>query len=287
VFRRIVCEAPDRARKVPDVITASREHLGWVLHDFGREDADDTVLLLPGALCTARFYDDLLAEPSIRDAPIRFVAATLPGFGGTPPPDDLSMESYAALASRLAVDLGCDVVVGHSLGANVAIEMASSGQFSGPLVLLSPSFSRKDESMFPRALDRVSRVLGHLPYSLMLKLVGPAMKSGLPPSSRDVLIGELKKNDPRFLRRQTHLYLSYLDRHGSLAQRFCDSGVRAWLVFGERDDIGIADDERELLALAPHVNLVEIADAGHFTLNQKPSEIAALVIDAVKSTIPR
>ncbi len=197
------------------MITASREHLGWVLHDFGREDADDTVLLLPGALCTAKFYDDLLAEPSIRDAPIRFVATTLPGFGGTPPPDDLSIESYAALASRLAVDLGCDVVVGHSLGANVAIEMASSGQFSGPLVLLSPSFSRKDESMFPRALDRVSRVLGHVPYSLMLKLVGPAMKSSLPPASRDVLIGELKKNDPRFLRRQTHLYLSYLDRHGS------------------------------------------------------------------------
>jgi pimeloyl-ACP methyl ester carboxylesterase len=269
------------------VITASREHVGWVLHEFGHEDADHSVLLLPGALCTARFYDDLLAEPSIRDAPIRFVATTLPGFGGTPPPDDLSIESYAALASRLAADLGCDVVVGHSLGANVAIEMASSGQFSGPLVLLSPSFSRKDESMFPRALDRFSRVLGHVPYSLMLKLVGPAMKSSLPPASRDVLIGELKKNDPRFLRRQTHLYLSYLDRHGSLAQRFCDSGTRAWVVFGERDDVGIADDERDLLESTPHVNLVEITDAGHFTLNQKPSEIAALVIEAVESTIPR
>ena len=286
VLARIACEAPDRARVVASLIEQSREHLGWVLHESGPADAEHTVLLLPGALCTARFYDDLLAEPSISDAPIRFVASTLPGFGGTSPPDDPSMESYAALASRLAADLRCDVVVGHSVGANVAIEMASTGQFSGPLVLLSPSFSRKDESMFPRVLDRLSRVLGHVPYSLMLKIVGPAMKSSLPPARRDVLTAELKKNDPRFLRQQTHLYLSYLDRHGSLAQRFCDSGTRAWVVFGERDDVGIADDERELLESTPHVNLVEISDAGHFTLNQKPSEIAALVLEAVKSPIP-
>jgi pimeloyl-ACP methyl ester carboxylesterase len=262
---------------------ASREHLGWVLHESGPENAAHSVLLLPGALCSAAFYDDLLAEPSISGAPIRFVATTLPGFGGTAPPDDLSMEGYAKRASRLAGDLGCDVVVGHSLGANVAIEMASGKEFSGPLVLLSPSFSRKDESLFPRVLDRLSRVIGHLPYALMLKLVGPAMKSSLPAARREELIRELKKNDPRFLRRQTHLYLAYLDRHGSLVRRFCDSGSRAWVVFGASDDIGLAVDERAMLEATPHVTLVEIPEAGHFTLNQKPSAIAALVLEAVTS----
>jgi len=252
-----------------------------VLQESGAEGADRSVLLLPGALCTAAFYDDLLAEPSLREAGIRFVATTLPGFGGTRPLDDLGMESYSTLASRLAGELGCGVVVGHSLGANVAIEMASAGKFSGPLVLLSPSFSRKDESLFPRVLDRASRLLGHLPYSLMLKLVGPAMRSSLPPARRAFLTGELKRNDPRFLRRQVHLYLSYLDRHGSLAGRFCESGVRAWVVFGEHDDIGITPDERALLDAAPQVTLVEIPAAGHFTLNQKPNEIAALVLEAV------
>ena len=263
------------------VIEARRERLGWIIHEFGRSDAAHSVLLLPGALCTAVFYDDLLAEPSIRDASVRFVATTLPGFGGTTPPDDLSIESYAKLASELASDLGCDVVVGHSLGANVAIEMTSSGEFSGRAVLLSPSFSRKDESMFPRVLDRLSRVLGHLPYSLVLKMVGPAMKSSFPPSRREVLTNELKNNDPRFLRRQTHLYLAYLDGHGSLARRFCDSRTPAWVVYGEHDDVGITPDERDLLKAAPHVRLVEIPDAGHFTLNQKPGEIAAIVLEAV------
>jgi hypothetical protein len=108
-----------------------------------------------------------LAEPSMSKTPIRFVATTVPGFGGTAPPEDVSMESYSQLAGKLASDLGCDAVVGHSLGANIA-------------------------------------VLGHLPYSLMLKIIGPAMKSSLPPTRREALIAELKKNDPHFLRRQTH-----------------------------------------------------------------------------------
>ena len=82
----------------------SREHLGWVVHEYGPQGADQTVLLLPGALATALFYDDLLAEPEVLDGAIRFVATTLPGFGGTPAPDDLSMENYARLAGRLAAD---------------------------------------------------------------------------------------------------------------------------------------------------------------------------------------
>jgi pimeloyl-ACP methyl ester carboxylesterase len=269
------------------MIAATREHLGWVLHESGPESADHSVLLLPGALCTAAFYDDLLAESSMSKAPIRFVATTVPGFGGTSPPEDMSMESYSKLAGQLASDLGCDAVVGHSLGANIALEMACAGEFSGPLVLLSPSFSRRDESKFPRALDRLSRALGHLPYSLMLKMIGPAMKSGLPPARREALIAELKKNDPRFLRRQTHLYLEYLDRHGSLAPRFADSGVPAWVVHGESDDIGLADDERDVLEASPHVSIVRISDSGHFTLNQQPAEIAKLVLEAVTTTVPR
>ena len=161
------------------------------------------------------------------------------------------------------------------------LEMVSAGEFSGPVVLLSPSFSRKDESIFPRALDRLSRVFGHLPYALMMKLIGPAFGSSLPPARREFLVNELKKNDPRFLRAQTRSYLAYLDRHGSLAKRFCDASVRAWVVFGEKDDIGLAPDEREVLAAAPHVTLIEIADTGHFALNQKPDEIAAIVLQAV------
>jgi pimeloyl-ACP methyl ester carboxylesterase len=259
----------------------AREHLGWQLHESGPKTADHTVLLLPGALCTAAFYDDLIAEPSLRGASIRFVATTLPGFGGTEPLEDVSIENYATLAGRVAADLGCDAVVGHSLGANVAIEMAAAGAISGPVVLLSPSLSRQDESKFPRVLDRLGLVFGHLPYSLMLRIIGPAMRGSLPPSRRDVLIAELRNNDPRFLRRQTHAYLEYLDRHGSLGSRLGDAGVRTLIAFGGRGDVSLSDDERNVLGGYAHVEIVEVPNAGHFTLNQEPGRIAELLRSAL------
>jgi hypothetical protein len=83
------------------VIETSREHLGWVLHEAGPENADHRVLLLPGALASWAFYEDLLAEPSIREAPVRFHRDDAP------------------------------------------VEIVSTSEFSGPVVLLSPSFSRR------------------------------------------------------------------------------------------------------------------------------------------------
>jgi pimeloyl-ACP methyl ester carboxylesterase len=259
----------------------SREHDGWVVDESGRPGADHAVLLLPGALATAPFYDELLAEPKLRAASIRFVATTLPGFGRTRPLDDLNMENLASRAGKLCADLRCDVVVGHSFGANVAIEMVAAGEFSGRVVLLSPSFSRVDESKFLRALDRLARVLGHLPYAAMLKLIGAAMKVNLAPERRDALVAELQRNDPRFVRRQMRSYLEYLDSHGSLAPRLCDSGAQAWVAFGERDDIGLTGVERRVLEDCPRVTVVEIADAGHMTLNEKPGRVAELVLEAV------
>jgi hypothetical protein len=45
-------------------------------------------------------------------------------------------------------------------------------------------------------------------------------------------VAELKRNDPGFARSHTRRYLEYLDRHGSLVPRLCDSGVRPSVVFG-------------------------------------------------------
>jgi pimeloyl-ACP methyl ester carboxylesterase len=257
------------------------DHDGWRLDESGLPDSDHSVLLLPGALCSAAFFEDLIAEPPLRDASIRLVATTLPGYGRTTPLDDLSIESYARHAGKLAADLGCDLVVGHSLGANVAIEMAAAGEFSGPLLLLSPTFSRGDESIFPRVLDRLGRVLGNLPYAAMFKIIGPAMKGSLPPDRYEALAADLKNNDPGFVRQQTHHHLDYLDRHGDLVPRLCDAKVSACVVFGEHDDVGLTDPERRGLEECPNTRLVTISGAGHFTLVQEPEQIAELLLGMV------
>ena len=130
----------------------------WDTVQSGPADAECTVLLLPGGWCTAVFYQELMAQPAL--AGIRLVAVSLPGNGGTSAPADLSVENYARLTAELADRLGCTAVLGHSMGANVALEMVGSGAFAGPVVLLAPSFSRQDEAMIIRVLDRLAEVPG-------------------------------------------------------------------------------------------------------------------------------
>ena len=268
-----------KSLQVPPASAGSRD--GWELHESGPSDARYTVLLLPGAMASHVFFEDVAAEPMLNT--VRLVATTLPGYAGTPPPLDDSVEAYAGQAGKLAADLGADVVVGHSVGANVAIEMGAAGPFSGSLVLLSPSFSRKDESIVPRALDRLATVFGHLPYTLVLKMIGSMLKGAVPDNRREALAAELQKNDPRFVRRNMHSVLRYYDRHGVLAPRLCSSGLRAWVVFGEHDDTKLQDGERRELDSCPHVDLMTIPGTGHFTLNTHPGRIAELIVEAISA----
>ena len=141
--------------------------LDWELRESGPADAECTVLLLPGGMCSSGSYAEVMAEPAL--AGVRLVAATLPGQAGAPPPDDYSVEAYARLVNELATKVGADVLVGFSMGASVAVEMVTSGTFSGPVVLLGVSLSTKDEPAFFRGIVHATRVLGGLPCTVLAK----------------------------------------------------------------------------------------------------------------------
>jgi len=251
----------------------------WDIRTSGPADAANTVLLLPGSLATAVFYEDLMAEPAL--AGVRLVAATLPGQGGTPVIGDLSVESYATLAGQLAASLGADAIVGHSTGANVAIEMAATGTFTGPLVLLAPSLSRRDESLVPRILDKLGLVLGPLPFALLRAIMGPALASSFRPSHRAALLAAFRRNSPSLMRTHLHAYLSHLDRHGSVAPRLCASGVPARIFYGAKDDVTITPDERRTLE-ACGVTIQTLPDTHHFIANERPTEVATALLEALK-----
>ncbi|MFF3447877.1 alpha/beta fold hydrolase [Streptomyces sp. NPDC002667] len=251
----------------------------WDIKESGPSDADTRVLLLPGGMCSTAFYDDLMAAPALATAPVRLVAATLPGHAGTTPPHDLSMENYAALAGALAAERGCTVVVGHSMGANVALEMAAGGHFAGPIVLLSPTFSASDEDKALAIANSLGRVpgVGTLAWAGLVKLAPRAMANELPPDRREALTAEFEKNDPAFCRQVIRHHFDYLDRYPDLVARLRDSGAAAWVVRGDHDDIGLSDEERAGLEAAPGVTMVSVPDAGHLALVQQPDVIAELV----------
>jgi pimeloyl-ACP methyl ester carboxylesterase len=254
-------------------------HGHWDVRESGPLDAEHTVLLLPGGMCTTAAMEPIIA--ALAPAAIRVVAATLPGFGRTWHPDDLSVENYAALAGKLAADVGADMVAGHSLGANVALEMAAAGVFEGPIALFSPSFSREDEAKELGTMNSIGRVpgIGLLAWITMLKVMPRAMKSKLPAESADVFAADLANNDPRFCRALVRNYYDYLDRHGSLVARLCESGVKAAVAFGDDDEIGLTDEERRGLEASPNVSLVTITDATHFMVVEQPAQIAELICE--------
>ena len=256
------------------------DYNGWAVRETGPADAAAGVLLLPGGLESAAFYAAIVAELQRVAARIRTVATTLPGYGGAPALEPASFEERGRQAAALARAYGCGVIVGHSIGANIALEAARSGEFMGELVLLSPSFSRADKSIFPRILDRLSIALGHLPYALLIRLIGPLMSGSLPAEHRASLIAAMRTNQPRDVQRETRAYLAYLDRHGSLAEALCDAHLPTCVVFGEHDDIRLAAEERQILEACEHLELVIIPDASHFTLVEKPEQIARLILDA-------
>ena len=271
-------EEPDQ---VPSHVVSRREWNGWELREAGPDAARRSALLLPGVLCTAAFYGDLLTDPRLVERGVGLVAATPPGFGGRPAPDDVSIEGFARLTGELAGNIGCDVVVGHSFFANVAIEMAAAGLFSGPIVLLSPCFSREDEEKDFRQIDRISRVpgLGRLAWLLLPRMLNSSLRGRLPADRHADLIAEMRATDMAVCRRMARLYFDYLDRHGSVVPRLRASGVDAWVVRGDRDEIGLSEEERRDLEASPNVTMVTVPDAAHFVMTDQPAPTAGLIID--------
>src|SRR5439155_5975528 len=69
-----------------------RMEIDWELREAAPRDAERTVLLLPGGLCGAGSYAEVMAEPSL--ARMRLVAATMPGHAGAPPPEDYGVPTW-------------------------------------------------------------------------------------------------------------------------------------------------------------------------------------------------
>jgi pimeloyl-ACP methyl ester carboxylesterase len=154
-------------------------------------------------------------------------------------------------------------------------------------VLLSPSFSREDESSVLAVFDNVGRVpgLGRAAWWAMLKAMPRGLKKEFPADRADALVAELANNDPRFCRATVRVYFEYLDhRAGDLASRLCDSGARAWVAFGDgKGEVGLTDEERRRLEACPSVELVTLRGSGHMGLVDNPGLVAGLVLDAVEA----
>ena len=252
----------------------------WQLRESGPTDAERTVLLLPGGMCSAGSYAEVMAQSTL--AQTHLVAATLPGQAAAPSPDDYSVEDYARHVTELATRVGADAVVGFSMGAVVAVEMVTSGRYRGPVVLLGVSLSPTDEPALFRAMIRSTSVLGNLPMRV-LAAGAASMVKRIPasPERQTQLREDFRRNRPRDMRLGLRAYLRWLHRHEGRAERLCDAGVPMWIVHAEKGDGGLTDDERRTLEACPHAHVVTIPGAVFFLPNEIPERIAEIIGEAL------
>jgi len=254
----------------------------WERLIVGPLDADRSVLLLPGGANAARSFDLVMAEPALSG--VRLVATTLPGMAGAPVSAEVSIPAVARRAGELARENACDVVVGFSYGATIALDMVLSGHFQGPVVLLGLSLTTPDESTFFRYVVRVSQKVGRWPMAILFRLM-PLMARSAKTSERHKkeLIEDFKQNRAGDAVRVCGEYLDYIAADRNFAAELAASGSPVWVVHAEeKGDGGLTDAERATLEAAPNVTLVTIPGAVFLIPDEAPQRTAAVIADALK-----
>jgi pimeloyl-ACP methyl ester carboxylesterase len=204
----------------------------WELLVEGPPDAERSVLLLPGGANAARSFDLVMADEALSG--VRKVATTLPGMAGAPVSTDPSVPGMARRAGELAREHGCDVVVGFSHGATVALEMVLSRQFRGPVVLLGISLTTEDESRIFRALVRASARVGSWPLGMLLRLMPlMARTAKVPAQHKRELVEDLRQNRARDSVRVCLEYVDYIAADRDYAAELAASGSPVWVVHAE------------------------------------------------------
>ena len=259
----------------------------WERLIVGPLDADRSVLLLPGGANAARSFDLVMAEPALSG--VRLVATTLPGMAGAPLTGDVSVPGLARKAGELARELArehrCDVVVGFSHGATVALEMLLAGHFRGPVVLLGLSLTSEDDAAFFRAAVRLSQKVGRWPMGTLLRLVPLMVRSAkIPEPHKRELIEDLKQNRAGDSVRVSAEYLDYIAADRDYAAELAASGSPAWVVHAEKNgDGGLTDVERATLEAADNVTLVTVSGSVFLLPDEAPDQTAAVIATALST----
>ncbi len=252
----------------------------WELVIAGPADADRSVLLLPGGANAARSFNLVMADPALSG--VRLVATTLPGMAGALVSEDVSIPALSRRAGELAEEHGCDVVVGFSHGATVALDMVLSGHFHGPLVLLGISLTTEDEAAFFRAVVRASQKVGRWPMAAMLRLM-PLMARSAKTSKahKKELIEDFKQNKASDSVLVCVEYLDYIAEDRDFAAQLAASANPVWVVHAEKGDGGLTHAERATLQEAPNVTLVTIPGSVFLLPDEAPQKTAETIASAL------
>lgn len=141
---------------------------------------DDPVFALVHGLGVSSGYFAAVTE-RLRETG-RVVVFDLPGFGGVPHPrDPLSIEEFARGVELGLDELGIEdaVLVGHSMGAQVVIEVARSASPRGRRLVLIGPVVRDDQRSLRRVVPAFARSAVHERFGAAMASVRGYLRAGV------------------------------------------------------------------------------------------------------------
>lgn len=254
--------------------------LRWHVQSFGQ---GPLILLLHGIGSATHSWADL-APLLARDHSV--LSLDLPGhaFTSAPAIDRFTLPSLAGLIAALLASLDAQPVllVGHSAGAALALELAASGLVRPRAVIgLNPFLGTPRVPLW----GAVSRLARHPAL--------PALATRIT-STKAWLRATIRGSGSAWPERNVELYGRLVRRSGHVGAAL--AMLAAWdirpllrglprialpvtLVAGERDRWARFDDIATAARLLPDAELVTLAGTGHVTHEEQPERVAQLILD--------
>lgn len=245
----------------------------------------DQVLLLHGQPGNAHDWDPVRVEVGGR---ARAIAIDRPGWNGRGSPRNLAGNAQAAVAALDAAGVERATVVGHSLGGAVAAWLAAEQpERVSALVLAAPSANCASLNRLDQLL--AARVVGPLLGAAALGGIGSAL---LVAPLRHRIGSQLGVEDA-YLRRYARLLLNPLTWAAFAAEqrmllrdlpaletRLGTISAPTTVVVGTADRVVSPNSAGELTQRIPGAELVRFEGAAHLLLQERPRELADVILAA-------
>ena len=247
-----------------------------------REDGPSSapvLVLLHGLSGSMHWFD--MVVPLLVDS-YRIVRVDLLGHGSTGgPAADAPAQARMVAAVLEALDLDAVTVMGHSFGADVAVELNEKSPRVDRLVIVAQAPDYSDATL-PGAssLMRVPGLRTAAPRLVqgIAGLIGPHLiERRVPPAGRGLAVqalSDFRALDPRMFR------VAVVDRGERMARRPLDAQVRdagkpALVILGENDHFYGARSKARYEAAGAEVHV--FAGCGHSPCGEMPEQTVALI----------
>ncbi|ARC57680.1 Tropinesterase [Frondihabitans sp. 762G35] len=213
-------------------------------------------VLVPGIGVASNYFERL--APNLNQfGPVH--ALDLPGFAGVPHPDDaLSIRQYADLVGRVIDELDLDdpVVVGHSMGTQVVVDLVARRPELTTVVLIGPVINPRERSVGRQAL-RFLQAARHEPGRVKLLALSAYLFCGPKWFSRIL---------PKMMRFPIERALPHVK-------------ADTLVIRGEFDRVAPRDWTKRVGELLPSSRLWEMPGAAHSVMHAHAEQVAKLCVE--------